>query len=119
WGLAALHPAGRVFGATVLLNHELGNPSADVRRPLLSVLNAFWLRPTFNEALTCSQFEFEADQTSEVCFPVADPFRLCDLVAAVNRGVIMPQRSMYWVAGGGAIASRALRVVTRLGFALR
>lgn len=110
WGLPNVKETIRCFVDHLVLDPSLVNPWADMRRPIIEVLRAFWLKPQAHDVLAWGNFPYEDDQCGAYWKPLADRYRWRDVLKTLRAGWVVPHHRAAWRAGSWELTPRPIRV---------
>ena len=115
WGLPILRETVSQFLVNLELDEIKGNSWADMRRAVTSVLRAFWLHPSLEEARFWGHFPFECGSGSERSWIIlAERYRWRDLLSALRQNGSSPRQWAAWPPASLALSSWPVRVACTL-----
>lgn len=114
WGLPVMREAIDQFLDHLVLDPDVLDPYADVRRVSCDLVDLFWRHPTTREAAAWGSFPFEgADATDDVTRPLAHAYTPSYIRDAVRGGRFPDLGWQHWYEASLALSSSPVRVAVR------
>lgn len=114
WGLAVMCDTIESFVDHLVLDADLLDPFADVRRVTCELVGLLWSRPTVDEAATWGGFPFEgALATAEEPRPLAYPYTVSYLRDALRTGRFPNLGWQHWYEASLVLSAPAVRGAVR------
>ena len=112
WGLPLVRRTILEFVENLVLDPDLVNPCADVRRATTDVLRAFWVRPTKALARAWAEFPWEDGLGVQTYRnKLAWGYGWIDAIRALRRGRVQPHHRAAWLAASIMLSPPGVRFV--------